>query len=104
MPATEQSPSEMRVLLLAPTARDAQASGGLFESNGVNCSLCTDLGQMCEQILIGAGIAILPEEIVLADRREQLAQTLANQPVWSDIPVIVLSSGGIESPAVSKAI
>src|SRR5690349_16829168 len=38
------------------------------------------------------------------DASDLLAQRIRNQPVWSDLPVVVLSRSGAESPAVEKAL
>jgi signal transduction histidine kinase/ActR/RegA family two-component response regulator len=96
--------SDMRVLMLAPTARDREASVRVFSGAGLHCMPCVDLDVLCAEIAKGAAAVIVPEEIVLADRIEALSRALSQQPVWSDLPVIVLSNCGAESPAVERAI
>ena len=94
------------VLLLAPTTRDGEASRTLLASAGIACRLCDDLAHLCVAAADGDVAAIvLPEELVLADGGDALAAALAGQPVWSDLPVIVLSrAGGAESLAVERAV
>ena len=91
------------VILMAPTERDARASRAILESAGIDCTLCGDLPGLCEHVRAGPAAVIVPEEVVLADAHENLARAIRCQPLWSDLPVIVLSRAGVESPAVVKA-
>ncbi|HWE97027.1 MAG TPA: ATP-binding protein [Tepidisphaeraceae bacterium] len=102
--STERPAADMRVLLLAPTARDGAASHALLDSAGIRCTLCADLDSVCGQAAGGVAAVIVPEEIVLADASNRLPGFLRAQPVWSDLPVIVLSRTGAQSPAVDKAL
>ena len=83
---------EHRVLLLAPTKRDADAAGALFESVGIVLTPCADIVQVCAEIGRGAAVAIVPDEAILNDRRRCLAGLLSEQPAWSDFPLIVLAA------------
>ncbi len=83
---------EDRVLLLAPTAKDAAAAHPVFASIAVPCLVCKDLAEVCREIVAGAGAAIVPEEAILNDRGGSLVRALADQPPWSDFPLIVLTS------------
>lgn len=102
--ARERGPGENRVLLLAPTSKDAQASHAILSRAGLDCAVCGGLEALCEEIPAGAGVVVMPEEVVLADADGMLQDTLRRQPVWSDLPVIVLSRAGVQSPAVDKAL
>jgi signal transduction histidine kinase/CheY-like chemotaxis protein len=96
---------ELRVLLLAPTARDGQASRRLLEAAGIRCEVFPDMDRLCAALDGGAAAVVVPEEVVLADDGRLLAGVVARQPVWSDLPVIVLTrAGAAESPAVETAL
>ncbi|MDQ3439854.1 MAG: ATP-binding protein [Planctomycetota bacterium] len=101
--AADRPQSDKRVLLLAPTARDGETTVRLLASTGIACFVCRSMDGLCEQALVGAAAVIVPEEVVLSDQSNHLAERLKQQPVWSDLPVIVLSHTGAESPAVEKA-
>src|SRR4051812_6321933 len=58
---------EGRVLLLAPTARDAVATRNILASAGVTCFACKDMGEVCREMGRGVGAALLPQEAILAD-------------------------------------
>src|SRR5262245_5960648 len=82
---------EERILLLAPTKRDAAAAEKLFEPVGIIVTLCNDLQEICAEIGRGAAVAIVPDEAILADKDRHLARFLHDQPAWSDFPLIVLT-------------
>jgi signal transduction histidine kinase len=82
---------EERILLLAPTKRDAAAADRLFESVGIALTLCDNLSEVCSEMERGAAVAIVPDEAVLNDKETRLARVLSEQPAWSDFPLIVLT-------------
>jgi ABC-type branched-subunit amino acid transport system permease subunit len=51
----------------------------------------------------GVAVVLLTEESLAIDRAGALAEELARQPAWSDLPVIILTRGGPESPVANKA-
>ncbi len=93
-----------RVLVQAPTSRDAAACRDLLASSGIPARVCGDLEETCREIARGAGAAILTQEAVLSDRSGCLAGALADQPPWSDFPLIVLTAAGEDSPAAQAAL
>src|SRR5436190_1804399 len=94
---------ETRVLVLAPTVRDAELSRSLLVKAGIRCDLCTSLGEVCREISRGAGAALITAEAILRDRSDLLAQSMKAQPPWSDFPLIVLTPAGPETPRWSQA-
>ena len=71
---------EERVLLLAPTKRDAAAAGQIFAAVGIVLTLCNDIAEVCREIERGAAVAIVPDEAILNDRERCLARLLATSP------------------------
>jgi PAS domain S-box-containing protein len=94
---------ELRVLVLAPTTRDAAVTCSVFATAGLPCDCCSDLAELCEQLKEGAGAILVPEEAIVADKHDCLADWLRNQPPWSDLPVLVLARTGADSAAVAQA-
>jgi signal transduction histidine kinase len=82
---------EERILLLAPTKRDAAAASKLFNSVGIALTLCDDIAELCSEMEQGAAVAIVPDEAILNDKERCLSQLLSEQPTWSDFPLIVLT-------------
>jgi PAS domain S-box-containing protein len=91
------SPVETRVLLLPPTRRDAEAISQLLGLAEIQCVISPSLEELCERIREG-GAAVLVAEEALLEEPGSLAACLLAQPVWSDLPVLVLSRTGTESP------
>src|SRR3982751_1546785 len=90
---------EQRVLVLPSTEADARAIGKLFETNGVAFAACRNVSHLCELLDQGAATLLVAQEAMLADS-EALIARISSQPVWSDLPIIVLSRSGRESVAL----
>jgi len=94
---------ELRVLLLAPTAKDAALTASVLEEAGMECVCCTDVAHVCRELRVGAGVVLLREEAVLPQREEPLVEWLHGQPPWSDLPVLVVARPVADSAAVAQA-
>ncbi len=73
--------------------------GKLFGANDISFAICTNMLQLCSEQRKGAGLLIVCEEAILADS-EALLGCITEQPVWSDLPIVVLSRSGHESSAL----
>jgi signal transduction histidine kinase/ActR/RegA family two-component response regulator len=102
-PGQQPQQPEQRVLLLAPTARDAAITESILAGSRIACTSCAGVSAMCSEIQGGAGALLLTEEILASPETRALAALLCNQPPWSDLPVVVLVSGGANSPAGLRA-
>ena len=56
--------------------------------------ICDSLGDSCAQLNSGAGALLLTEEALELTNVYELLQTLKTQPPWSELPVIILTTGG----------
>jgi signal transduction histidine kinase len=86
-----------RLLLLAPTARDAELSLMIFKDAGLTAHVCGSLDELIREIEQGVGAIVLTDATLSHGAPDQLAAALRNQPNWSDIPVILLSPRGADS-------
>jgi hypothetical protein len=102
-PGSTASAIETRVLVLPPTGADGLAMGKVFDACHIAFTLCKTSLELCATQRAGAGTLILSEEALLADLSELLA-CIAGQPVWSDLPLIVLSRSGREPVALAEVI
>jgi signal transduction histidine kinase/CheY-like chemotaxis protein len=80
-----------RVLLLALRGRDAEVMAQVLTREGHDCHVCADVDALAGELETGAGVALITEESLLADR-SRLADWLAAQPAWSDFPFILLAT------------
>lgn len=91
-----EADTEARILLLPPTKADSQAIRKVLDSEGVACHSCTDATDLCQQLALGAAAILIAEE-TMAVNASPILKHLSEQPVWSDLPVLILSAPGAES-------
>jgi len=97
-------PTENRVLLLAPTGRDALLARRVLAEAGIGACVCTSLGELQLGIREGAGAVLVTEDGLSVTAVAELAEVLANQPTWSNLPVLVFSGGEDKGEAVAPPI
>ena len=54
-----------RVLLLAPTSRDADLARGIFERASLAAKHCRSVAEICAELARGAGAVLMPEEAIV---------------------------------------
>jgi PAS domain S-box-containing protein len=84
----------LRALILTPSGRDASLSVMLLKEAGFAADICTDLGNLNEELREGAGLAIIADEALQNAELRPLVTFLEQQPAWSDIPIILLTHRG----------
>jgi signal transduction histidine kinase/ActR/RegA family two-component response regulator len=94
---------ERRLLILAPFGRDATLMESMLGKEAVACVACPDSGALIREIERGAGAVILTEE-ALADHDAGLSAYIARQPPWSDLPMLLLTRHGADSPIAGSAL
>lgn len=99
-----QSKIEYRVLVLTSSSRDRELTCRVLERAAVECVACTDLNDLCEKIAEGTGAVLVVEEAIAGRDNTQLSNCLAEQPVWSDLPMLVLARSGADSTGIGAAV
>lgn len=95
--------AEERVLVLAPTPRDAALSRDILVHARLECEACLDLDELCSELAAGAGAVLLTEEALEHNKHDCLVRYIKNQPGWSDLPILLLAEhGGDSALAVSS--
>jgi signal transduction histidine kinase/CheY-like chemotaxis protein len=89
-----------RVLVLAPTGRDAALTCTILRGEGVTAEECPSVVELCRSITDGAGALIIAEEALPPSAVQLLGRTLDHQPPWSDLPVLVLAGGEFSASSV----
>jgi signal transduction histidine kinase len=89
-----QQPTDMRVLVLAPTGRDAELMSSFLARLGIQGFIVRSIAELRAAIDEGAGAAIVAEEALRGDGIAMLEPSLSGQPAWSDFPLIILTAGG----------
>ena len=83
-----------RVLIVAPLGRDAVAIATVLKGRGYASKVCAGPEHAAAQLAAGAGALLLTEESLDRQHVPQLLSQLRAQPAWSELPVIILTSGG----------
>ena len=95
LPQYETSPpQDMRVLVVAPTGQDGALICNLLTSKGIPCVKFPTAETARIEAQAGAGVVILAEEAFAPRDVSQWAAQIANQPSWSDFPMIILTTSG----------
>ncbi|MCE4554531.1 hybrid sensor histidine kinase/response regulator [Roseateles cellulosilyticus] len=98
MQSSEPSYSE-RVIVLAPTSRDAEVTHRLLGAAGIEDVVASGFRQAEALIREGAG-ALMVTDVTLADPGfGALKHALDTQPAWSNLPVLAMCRQGLQSPA-----
>ena len=87
-----------RILILAPVGRDAALAAQILARAGLFAHACADVSELCQALAEGAGALLLTQEALAPESARCLVEALAEQPPWSDLPVIMLVSGGAATP------
>ena len=83
-----------RVIIIAPVGQDAEAMAALLNAEGFETQICHGLDEYSRQIRDSAGALLLTEEALEPAQGSLLLDVLKAQPPWSELPLIILTSGG----------
>ncbi|MGZ3376497.1 MAG: response regulator [Phenylobacterium sp.] len=101
--ATAASESE-RVLIVAPTGRDAAIAGAILAEARRPLMICGDLACLMDE-LENVGVALIAEEALQNADYPDLVRWIDAQPAWSDLPIVLIAhrGGGMErNPAARR--
>ena len=85
----------MIVRVIAPIGRDAELITGVLQENGLAAEVCLD-----PSCLLGGGPIgplLIAEEALDIHTIRVLGEWIQNQPTWSDLPILILTSNGRET-------
>jgi signal transduction histidine kinase len=102
---SEPSRNEERVLVLAPRRRDAPVLAEVIASGGLAPHVCGTFAELVAELGAGAGAALIAEEALAGPTRQEVANALTDQPAWSDLPVLLISTPhgrGASRPAAGR--
>lgn len=95
---------ERRLLICAPHGKDAELACHVFEGAGFSCCVCKNLRELMQELVKGAGAILAAEEAIPVEATStSLENYLVSQPTWSDMPILVLTKPGGNSPWIKGA-
>lgn len=80
------------ILILTPIGKDAANAAAVLQRSDIESHVCTDLRHLCELLSEDTSVLLIAEEALTQDITPHLLLKLYEQPTWSDIPIIVLTS------------
>ena len=92
------------VIIHTPTGKDSQLTDTLLRDHHIATLICADIHDVGRSICDSTGVLLIAEEALADGGLEDLSTILAKQPVWSDLPVLLLARYGADSLTVSKAL
>ncbi|HSI82588.1 MAG: ATP-binding protein [Candidatus Methylacidiphilales bacterium] len=87
---------DLRILLVAPTGADSRNVVNILERSGFAAEAFRDITRLVAAFADGCGVVLITEEALTIDQRTVLAHMLNSQPKWSNVPIVLITSGGAE--------
>jgi signal transduction histidine kinase len=79
---------------MAPVGQDARAIAEMLASCGLRSRICNGAAECLAEINAGASALLLTEEALEMQRGFDVLEALKVQPKWSELPLIILTTGG----------
>jgi signal transduction histidine kinase len=89
---TDRSDSDARVLVFTQVGRDGPAAAEFINRVELPTLVCASLDEFVREVARGAAAVLLAEEGLFGRDFSGLTQWVADQPAWSDLPFVVLTS------------
>jgi len=89
-----QTEEEQRVIIIAPIKQDAAAMAALLSAEGYKTQTCEFVDELSRQMMERTGTLVLTEEALESPHVSRFLDILHGQPSWSELPLIILTSGG----------
>jgi len=90
---SNRSPGSQSVLILAPAGRTAASVQRILEGSGIESRACRDVAELIQAAAAGVGALLVSEEALTPRAQRALRGFVSAQPVWSDLPILVLCRG-----------
>ena len=95
---------EERVIVLMPTGRDAELVSARLGQAGISAQACKDITEMAAEVVSGAGAILLAEEALREGAIEYLVDVLNQQPIWSDLPILLFAASAQTAGAILETV
>ncbi|OWW19927.1 hybrid sensor histidine kinase/response regulator [Noviherbaspirillum denitrificans] len=95
--------AEQRILIHAPLGKDAALAENALSHAGFPCFICRTPSELLDELDKGAAAVLAVEEALPATVSGPLTECISRQPHWSDLPILVLTKPGSDSPWIKGA-
>jgi two-component sensor histidine kinase len=102
MTPPDPAPAELldRVLVVAPFRRDADVVQEALGAHGIMAIRCDGPPTLARELAAGTAGLVLSQEALTSPVLDVVAGYLAAQPNWSDLPLVLLLDGDLQSSAL----
>jgi signal transduction histidine kinase len=97
------TPKDLRLLIMAPTHRDGDITCELLNGAGIETDQCKTLQALVQKLDEGAAAILIAEEHLSGALKMPLSAWLSRQQPWSDLPILILTRPGADSPESAEA-
>lgn len=104
MTTVEDLSQSKRVLVLTPTGKDGELTVRLLQAAAIEAENCHSLHRFVAAMNEGGGVLLIAEEALVNGNLHELSSALGAQEPWSDVPVLLLTRYGADSPVVESAL
>ena len=87
-------PSSGGVLIAAPLGQDAELAAKALELAGISTTICRGVNEIADRLGETTHAVVVAAEALVASDVPALLKQLEQQPPWSDIPLILLTTSG----------
>ncbi|AKU24479.1 response regulator [Massilia sp. NR 4-1] len=95
---------ERRILIFAPGGRDGELTEQVLTAAQIPCHVCPSADDLAAALQAGAGGVLAVEEALGAVAFGVLEDFVNRQPPWSDLPILLLTRRGVDSPPTRQAV
>jgi signal transduction histidine kinase len=95
---------DARVVVLAATRKDAALTRLTLSGTHLPVIACDSFDGLLLAAAEGASVVVVVEEALTSTRTRALAKVLAQQPPWSDLPLLIIARPGADSSEVGEAV
>ncbi|MBA4067049.1 MAG: hybrid sensor histidine kinase/response regulator [Isosphaera sp.] len=88
---SDDAAADLRVLILAPE-RDGELTCRVLGEAGIDCLAARSGEEFLREFRVGVGVLLVAEEVLTDDIVPRLLTLIAEQPAWSDLPVVVVAA------------
>jgi signal transduction histidine kinase/ActR/RegA family two-component response regulator len=96
-------PETERVLVRAPTGRDAALVSRILQEEGLRCTVCEGEEDFSRELDRGAGAVIVGQEALDRAAIARIVSRLETQPLWSDVPILILTRESSDGEGLAAA-
>ncbi|MFO7605913.1 MAG: PAS domain S-box protein [Desulfurivibrionaceae bacterium] len=96
--------NELTILIRMANQADVRVVSRLLEQYGLPYRVCPDSGEFCAEAAEGCGVLLLEEEMLNGEVFAKIKNLLDSQPLWSEVPVILLVKSNYGRSARGKSL